>query len=92
MALQLISYDDYCSTRYITEADKLFQAAMLGWTPNCVMMDDFDPVNVLQWSEWLKENDVNFVFNRVSKTFVFENEADAVSLRLVKINGNDSSQ
>lgn len=91
MDIQLISFREYQEKRGLSEADVLWQTAMLGWEPDCVLVGNFTDEQVAAWSEWLKERDMSFVWNRVSKTFVFEHEGDAISLRLVCITGSEEN-
>jgi hypothetical protein len=91
MKLELITYREYQIKRGLTESDILWQTAMLGWEPECVLLGDFTDEQVLEWKTWLTDQEVSYVWNRVSKTFVFENEGDAISLRLVCIDGNNQA-
>lgn len=91
MALQLITYREYQQKRGLTEADVLWQTAMLGWEPACVLVGDFEPEQVVRWKGWLEEQEISYVWNRVSKTFVFEHEGDAISMRLVCIDGTSDA-
>ena len=92
MKLELITYREYQIKRGLTESDILWQTAMLGWEPACVLVGDFTDEQVAEWKTWLDEQGASYVWNRVSKTFVFEHEGDAISLRLVCINGNSETE
>jgi hypothetical protein len=87
---ELITYREYQIKRRLTESDVLWQTAMLGWEPECVLVGDFTDEQVAEWKTWLDEQEISYVWNRVSKTFVFENESDAIALRLVCMGNSDA--